>query len=240
MRSRCFSPPLSESNSPSVPYVVALKMAEGREPGYLSPLEEQFIQESETDEDIDQQLLREREMAAHRLWASFQDSAMAVSHLFRDCQQQAGLSAWVPFHESASAVTQLYRGASEVCRQCMDSGTRYGQRKRTKEIISWAKKKRKHIRREELLAFLLDKPCIDSSSLTSANTAANSPISSPRRRPLLRDDPPPWSSDGDIYGISNNSNREGTTAGRKRTASSSGSNIFDFNVLGSECKRMKF
>ena len=83
VRSRCFSPPLSESNSPSVRYVAALKMAEGREPGYLSPLEEQFIQESETDEDIDQQLLREREMAAHRLWASFQDSAMAVSHLFR-------------------------------------------------------------------------------------------------------------------------------------------------------------
>ena len=58
-------------------------MAEGREPGFLSPLEEQFIQESEADEDIDQQLLRERELAAHRLWVSFQDSATAVSHLFR-------------------------------------------------------------------------------------------------------------------------------------------------------------
>lgn len=58
-------------------------MAENREPSFLSPLEEQFIQESEADEDIDQQLLREREMAAHRLWVSFQDSATAVAHLFR-------------------------------------------------------------------------------------------------------------------------------------------------------------
>ena len=58
-------------------------MAEGRESGFLSPLEEQFIQESEADGDIDQQLLRERELAAHRLWVSFQDSATAVSHLFR-------------------------------------------------------------------------------------------------------------------------------------------------------------
>lgn len=210
-------------------------MAEGREPGFLSPLEEQFIQESEADEDIDQQLLRERELAAHRLWVSFQDSATAVSHLFRDCQQQAGLSVWVPFHESASAVTQLYRGASEVCRQCMDSGSKYGQRKRTKEIIAWAKKKRKHIRREELLAFLLDKPCTDSASLASANTATNSPISSPRRRALLRDEHPPWSNDGDVYSINS---REGT--GRKRAASSSGGNIFDFNMLGSDIKRMKF
>ena len=27
-----------------------------------------------------------------------------------DCQQQAGLAAWVPFQDSASAVTQLYKG----------------------------------------------------------------------------------------------------------------------------------
>lgn len=60
------------------------EMAESRDPSaFLSPLEEQFIQESEADEDIDQQLLHEREIAAHRLWASFQDSATAVSHLFR-------------------------------------------------------------------------------------------------------------------------------------------------------------
>lgn len=58
-------------------------MAESREPSYLTPLEEQFIQESEADEDIDQQLMRERELAAHRLWVSFQDSATAVAHLFR-------------------------------------------------------------------------------------------------------------------------------------------------------------
>ena len=58
-------------------------MAEGREPSFLTPLEEQFIRESEADEDIDQQLLREREMASQRLWVSFQDSATAVAHLFR-------------------------------------------------------------------------------------------------------------------------------------------------------------
>lgn len=103
-------------------------MAEGRESSYLSPLEEEFLQDFEANEDIDQQLLSEKEVAAHKLWVAFQDSATAVAHLFKgktnecyykvltpppfspDCQQQAGLAAWVPFHESASAVTQLYRG----------------------------------------------------------------------------------------------------------------------------------
>ena len=122
-------------------------------------------------------------------------------------------------------------GASEVCRQSIESGSKYGQRKRNKEIIAWAKKKRKHIRREELLAFLLDKPYPDS-SLSSANATANSPISSPRRRALLRDEPPLWNhSEGDLYG------RE--AGGRKRTASGNGS-VFDFSTHGPDSKRMRF
>ena len=58
-------------------------MAEGREQSSLSPLEEQILQELDTDGDLDQQLLREREMATHKLWVAFQDSATAVAHLFR-------------------------------------------------------------------------------------------------------------------------------------------------------------
>ena len=149
----------------------------------------------------------------------------------------------------------------------MDSGTKYGQKRRTKELIAWAKKKRKIIRRDELLAFLMDKPYQQqqSSMLNSTTTNDdlaelspftfqkplppaqgflqgpcpanfNSPILSPRRRALLKDElPSTWSSDGDVYGISG---KEGS--GRKRTASStSGSSIFDFNMLGPDCKRMR-
>ena len=58
-------------------------MAEGRDSNYLSPLEEQYIQEAEADGDLDQQLLRERELASQKLWLAFQDSATAVAHLFR-------------------------------------------------------------------------------------------------------------------------------------------------------------
>ena len=45
----------------------------------------------------------------------------------------------------------------------MECGIKHGQKKKTREIITWAKR-RKLIKREELLAFLLDQPYIDSSA----------------------------------------------------------------------------
>ena len=38
-----------------------------------------------------------------------------------------------------------------------DSGCQYGQARRTKDIISWAKKRRRNIRKEDLIAFLCGK-----------------------------------------------------------------------------------
>lgn len=60
-------------------------MAEGRDPGnLLSPLEEQYLHESEpNDDDLELQLHREKELASHKLWQTFQESATAVAHLFR-------------------------------------------------------------------------------------------------------------------------------------------------------------
>lgn len=61
-------------------------MAEGRDSGshHLSPLEEQYIQEAEEEEvGVEAQIQREKDLASQKLWYSFQDSATAVSHLFR-------------------------------------------------------------------------------------------------------------------------------------------------------------
>ena len=64
-------------------------------------------------------------------------------------------------------------GSADVCRQCTECGIKYGHRKRTKELVAWAKKKRRSIHREELLAFLLDKPYPDSSPPSSTVAAAD-------------------------------------------------------------------
>ena len=64
-------------------------MAEGsreremRESNFLSPAEEGYIRDMEEQGDADQQLVLEKELAAQRLWQSFQESATAVAHLFR-------------------------------------------------------------------------------------------------------------------------------------------------------------
>lgn len=40
---------------------------------------------------------------------------------------------------------------------CVDVGVQRGKQHRTKDIISWVKKRRRHIRREDLIAFLCGK-----------------------------------------------------------------------------------
>lgn len=91
-----------------------------------------------------------------------------------------------------------------MCRQCVESGVRYGQRKKNRELIAWAKKKRRHIKREELLAYLMDKPDPPASqtpdSLMEEGGREHSPMaanslsacfgngSSPRRRVVCRED----------------------------------------------------
>lgn len=54
-----------------------------RETNFLSPAEEGYIREMEEQGDADQQLVVEKELAAQRLWQSFQESATAVAHQFR-------------------------------------------------------------------------------------------------------------------------------------------------------------
>lgn len=43
-------------------------------------------------------------------------------------------------------------------RRCSDLGIEVGKQKRSKEIMNWARKKRRMIRREDLLAYLSGKP----------------------------------------------------------------------------------
>lgn len=163
-----------------------------------------------------------------------------------------------------------------MCRQCSDCGIKYGQRKRTREIVAWAKKKRKHINREELLAFLLDKPYTESTTpihkheslafndmptghqfgdlpmshqhmsqsgmnhfqsptcplggYSSPHSLSSTPVPSPRRRTLCREDP--MCNDGETFLSSN---------GRKRPANNSSCSSFDFDAdNGPFAKRMRF
>lgn len=45
----------------------------------------------------------------------------------------------------------------DIQKRSIELGTQCGYQRRTKELISWAKKRRRHIRREDLIAYLADK-----------------------------------------------------------------------------------
>lgn len=61
----------------------------------------------------------------------------------------------------------------DTLRVCIDVGVQCGKQHRTKDIIAWAKKKRRHIRREELLAFLCGKnPPLRNRSTSTGKTGA--------------------------------------------------------------------
>ncbi|KAK3092118.1 hypothetical protein FSP39_025373 [Pinctada imbricata] len=122
---------------------------------WLNSFEEQCLEELETEPNMEENLEAERELAEQKLWLQFQNSATAIAQLYKDRHQ--GLSLWVPFQNAASCVTSLYKDSVDSLNSCVDLGVQKGRQHRNKDIIAWVKKKRRHIRREDLLAFLCGK-----------------------------------------------------------------------------------
>lgn len=138
---------------------------------WLSHFESQCLQELDTEANMEERLQTEREYAAQKLWSAFQNSATAVAQMYRDRHQ--GRSLWGPFRNAATAVTDMYKDSIDTLRVCIDVGVQCGKQHRTKDIIAWAKKKRRHIRREELLAFLCGKnPPLRNRSTSTGKTGA--------------------------------------------------------------------
>uniref|UniRef100_A0A7N4NPT1 HUWE1 associated protein modifying stress responses n=1 Tax=Sarcophilus harrisii TaxID=9305 RepID=A0A7N4NPT1_SARHA len=74
----------------------------------------------------------------------------------RVCQQQ-GLSLWVPFQNAATAVTNLYKESVDAHQRSFDLGIQIGYQRRNKDVLAWVKKRRRTIRREDLISFLCGK-----------------------------------------------------------------------------------
>ncbi|CAB1417511.1 unnamed protein product [Pleuronectes platessa] len=121
---------------------------------WFSKWERQCLAEAEQSEPNEE----ESEQSQQKLWHLFQNSATAVAQLYKDrvCQQQ-GLSLWVPFQNAATAVTNLYKESMEARQRSYDLGIHLGYQRRNKEVIAWVKKRRRTIRREDLISFLCGK-----------------------------------------------------------------------------------
>ncbi|KAB0384127.1 hypothetical protein FD755_006044, partial [Muntiacus reevesi] len=98
------------------------------------------------------------EQKQQRLGHLFQSSATAVAQLYKDrvCQRP-GLSLWVPLRNAATAVTNLYKERVDTHRRSFDIGIQIGYQRRNKDVLAWVKKRRRTIRREDLISFLCGK-----------------------------------------------------------------------------------
>ncbi|XP_011329848.1 UPF0472 protein C16orf72 homolog isoform X2 [Ooceraea biroi] len=99
---------------------------------WYSNWEQQCVEAIESEPDYESQLHNEKELYSQQMWTSFQTTA--------------------------SAIAQLYKDSVDCMRRCSDLGVEMGRQKRSREIMNWARKKRRMIRREDLLAYLAGKP----------------------------------------------------------------------------------
>uniref|UniRef100_A0A8C8W1W6 HUWE1 associated protein modifying stress responses n=1 Tax=Peromyscus maniculatus bairdii TaxID=230844 RepID=A0A8C8W1W6_PERMB len=91
---------------------------------------------------------------------ALQGGTLAIPALWRKAYrvcQQPGLSLWVPFQNAATAVTNLYKESVDTHQRSFDIGIQIGYQRRNKDVLAWVKKRRRTIRREDLISFLCGK-----------------------------------------------------------------------------------
>lgn len=126
---------------------------------YLSDWEISCLEDWDKTFVLDERRIQaETEKSSHRLWASFQNSASSVSQLYKDGLQSDDISLWAPFQSAAAHVTSLFKDSQELIRKSFELGNQMGHHRRNKELISWIRKRKRTLPREEIVAFICEKP----------------------------------------------------------------------------------
>lgn len=119
--------------------------------GIYNSLEEESLHLDNCDYE-EKHFNHEKDMLSHKLWTSFQTAACSVAQLYKD--RESGLTYWIPFQNAATNVTSLYKECIESIRRNADIYLQMGIKKRNAELLAWAKKRKRFIRREDLIGFL--------------------------------------------------------------------------------------
>ncbi|XP_002124318.2 HUWE1-associated protein modifying stress responses 1-like [Ciona intestinalis] len=120
---------------------------------WFSNWEEQCLLQAEAEAVDEAALTSERRTLEQKLWLSFQTTASAIAQLYKD-RAQSSDDLWVSFQSAAEFATNMYKDSVEGCKNTTEVAAQRGYHRRNKEVLSWAKKKRRHIRREDLIGYL--------------------------------------------------------------------------------------
>lgn len=124
----------------------------------LSSSEEGHVRRVEEDQVLEYREEEVREQAHKRLWTLFQQTASALTQLYRDQgtgQREGGPGlAWMPFQTAAGSLTMLYKDSLEEYRVAGEVNRKLGYQRARRDMTHWARGKRRFIRRDELLSYL--------------------------------------------------------------------------------------
>ena len=176
----------------------------------LTRSEEQAFRAILAEEDSER-LYSEHVDAAHRkMWLHFQTAASSLTQLYRDRDSASDRhgnpsrhrnlgvngppersnsdSMWVPFQTAAGNLTQLYRESLDnVLHSGGSLARKSGYQRARKELLAWARSKRRCIPRDELLAILASMNMSASSDMSSSlqSTQHTTQNTGSQNQPLL-------------------------------------------------------
>merc|ERR1719350_1876658 len=93
-----------------------------------------------------------KEQAQHCLYQRFQQTAAALTQVYQG-QVEEGRD-WQPFQTAAGSLTLLYKDSLEELQKAAALNRKLGHQRARADLATWAKSKRRFIRREDLLSFL--------------------------------------------------------------------------------------
>ncbi|GFR82310.1 UPF0472 protein C16orf72-like protein [Elysia marginata] len=126
---------------------------------WFSNFEDECFNELETQGRVEARLQSAEEHAAQQLYSGFQSTSTAIAQLYnyKVASQDDCPVLMVPFNKAAESLTKFYKDSLINARECLRLGMQSGRNSRARDIAAWARKKRKSIRRDELLAYLCGK-----------------------------------------------------------------------------------
>jgi len=160
-------------------------------------------------EEDGERLYNEHVEAAHRkMWMHFQAAASSLTQLYRDRDsgndrhshstrprnvggatvpdRSSQDSVWVPFQTAAGNLTQLYRESLDnVLRSGGSLARKSGYQRARKELLAWARSKRRCIPRDELMAVIASMNMSASSDISSSHQSTQLSQNNSVSQPLL-------------------------------------------------------
>jgi len=126
--------------------------------GWLTPWEKKCFDEWDKESMLEERTQAECERCEQKIWQSFQNTAAAISHLYKEGSQQS-IHLWLPFQSAAGAATILFKDSQEMVRRSFELGSALGSHRRSREVLSWVRKqRRRQLPREDFISYVSGRP----------------------------------------------------------------------------------